>query len=269
VRLFLFFPALLAALACTAFAADNRLTSEEKKAGWQLLFDGYTFTHWRDPAKETPPGDSWAIENGTLTTRLNPRNEQDLISARSYGDFELQFDWKVAEVANTGLKYRLQRTVSLDPAGPGSFEAHVQREIDNPTGARVQEYTVAYEMQLIDDLRHPDAKKDENHVTGALYSMLAPVRKPAHPAGEWNTARLLVKGQHFEHWINGELALSGQLDDPAGLANLKKRWAEGPAVYDLLAHAKLNGQITLQHHGDRVWFRNLKIRDLKPEPLRF
>ncbi len=261
---------LLLTLAASAFAADNTLSPEEKKAGWVLLFDGHSYKNWRDPAKETPPGDSWAIEDGTLTTRLKPKVEQDLISAKSYGDFELMFDWKVSEGANTGVKYRLQRTVWLDPAvDKGPFEAKVQREIDNPTVARVQEYTVAFEMQLIDDLRHPDAKKDENHVTGALYSMLAPVKKPAHPAGEWNTGRLVVKGKHFEHWINGELALSGELDDPAGLANLKKRWANGPAVYDLLAHAKTSGQIMLQHHGDKVWFRNVKIRELKAHPLNF
>ncbi len=243
-------------LACTAFAADNQLTPGEKKEGWTLLFDGKTFKNWG------PPGDSWAIEDGTLTTRLKPKVEQDLLSAKTYGDFELQFDWKVSEGANTGLKYRLQRTVYLDPAAKGVFEAKVQREIEHPSGARGQEYTVAFEMQLIDDLRHPDAKKDENHVTGALYSMLAPVKKPAHPAGEWNSSRLVVKGTHFEHWINGELALGGSLDDPAGLENLKKRWAQGPAVYEILAHAKPVGQIMLQHHGDKVWFRNLKIREL-------
>jgi hypothetical protein len=251
------------ALACAAIAADNRLTSQEKKDGWVLLFDGQTFRNWG------PPGDSWAIEDGTLTTRLKPKVEQDLLSAKSYGDFELQFDWKVSEGANTGLKYRLQRTVYLDPAAKGPFEAKVQQEIEHPSGARGQEYTVAFEMQLIDDLRHPDAKKDENHVTGALYSMLAPVKKPAHLAGEWNTSRLVVKGTHFEHWINGELALSGSLDDPAGLANLKKRWAQGPAVYEMLAHAKLSGQIMLQHHGDKVWFRNLKIREFGAKPLNF
>ena len=243
--------------ASTGFAAENKLTPEEKKAGWKLLFDGYSFKHW------SKPGDSWAIEDGTLTTRLKPKVEEDLISAKSYGDFELQFDWRVAEGANTGLKYRLQRTVALNPSVKG-FEANVQHEIDSPSsGAKSQVYTVAFEMQLIDDLRHPDAKKDENHVTGALYSMLAPMKKTAHPAGQWNHSKLVLKGNHFEHWINGEMVLSGTLDDPKGLLNLKNRWAEGPAVYDLLAHARQTGQITLQHHGDRAWFRNVKIREMK------
>jgi hypothetical protein len=258
-------------LTLPAFAADNVLTSVEKKAGWQLLFDGKTFNHWKSP------GDSWAVEDGAITTRLNPRIEEDLISVKPFGDFELQFDWRVSEGANTGLKYRLQRTVFLDPDAPGEFEAKVQQEMQQPTllrddlppNRRGAEYTVAFEMQLIDDARHPDAKKDENRTTGALYSMLAPVRKPANPAGEWNHSRLVLKGKHFEHWINGELALAGSLDDPKGLENLKKRWASGPAVYDILSNPKPVGSIVLQHHGDAVWFRNLKIRETRGDGLNF
>jgi hypothetical protein len=248
--------AVVFALAASAFGADNSLSREEKKAGWKLLFDGHSFSGWQSGA------DSWAIENGTLATRLKPKIETDLISRKSYGDFELVFDWKVSEGANTGVKYRMQRAVWLDPSVK-NFEANVQHEIDQPSGAKAQVYPVAFEMQLIDDERHPDAKKDANHVTGALYSMLAPVKHSAHPAGEWNHSKLVVKGTHFEHWINGEMVLSGALDDPKGLENLKKRWENGPAVYEMLAHAKATGQITLQHHGDKVWFRNVKIRELK------
>jgi hypothetical protein len=249
--------ALALAAAASGIAQDNTLAPAERRAGWKLLFDGRTFNNWQRTK------DSWAIEDGTLTTKLKPTLQEDLISLKSWGDFQLEFDWRVSEGANTGVKYRLQRTVTLDASGPGPFESKVQSALDRPTGAGNQVYTVAFEMQLIDDLRHPDAKKDQNHVTGALYSMLAPVKHTAHPAGQWNHAKLTVRGQHFEHWINGELVLSGSLDDPAGLANLKTRWAEGPEVYDLLAHAKQTGQITLQHHGDKVWFRNLKIREWK------
>jgi hypothetical protein len=264
---------LLAAFSALALmAADNTLTSAETKDGWKLLFDGKTFNHWRDPSKETPPGDSWAIEDGCLSTRLKPHIEEDLISAEAYGDFELRFDWRVSEGANTGVKYRLQRTVFQDASKErkGPFESTVQQEIEQPVSSRAglaaeahgQEYTVAFEMQLIDDLRHPDAKKDANHVTGALYAMLPPVSHPARPAGEWNRSRLILKGRHFEHWINEEQVLSGSLDDPAGLANLRKRWEQGPAVYEMLAHARPTGRFSLQHHGDKVWFKNLKIKPM-------
>jgi hypothetical protein len=258
----------LSALALSA--ADNTLTPAEKKAGWKLLFDGKTFNNWRDPSKETPPGDSWAIEDDCLTTLKKPLREEDLITAKPYGDFELMFDWKVSEGGNTGLKYRIQRTVYEDATQNHPFEANIQRQIDNPTFLRANlkpdqhgtEYTVAFEMQLIDDLRHPDAKKGPDRSTGALYSMLPPAKHAAHPAGEWNQAKLVLKGKHFEHWINGELALSGSLDDPAALAGLKKRWENGPAVYEILAHAKTTGAFSLQHHGDKVWFKNLKIREM-------
>lgn len=262
--------ALLTLSALALGAADNTLTPEEKKDGFRLLFDGKTYKNFRDPSKETPAGDSWAIEDGCLTTLPKALRQEDLITAKAYGDFELRFSWKVSEGGNTGLKYRQQRTVYLDPAQmKGPFEANVQKQIDTPTveraklpaGAKGQEYTVAFEMQLIDDLRHPDAKKSEDRKTGALYSMMAPAKHPAHPAGEWNDARLILKGTHFEHWINGELVLSGTLDDPAGLANLKHRWENGPAVYEILAHEKLAGQFSLQHHGDKVWFKNLRIKE--------
>ncbi len=254
-------------------AADNTLTPAEAKAGWKLLFDGKTFNNWRDPGTETPPGDAWVIEDGCLSTKPRPKITEDLISAKSYKDFTIEFDWKVAEGANTGFKYRLQKTVFLNNTkaskGPGGFEGMLTREMANPSGTREtigpdekgQEYTISFEFQLIDDERHPDAKKDEAHKTGALYSMLPPKSHPAHKAGEWNHAKLVLKGKHVEHWINGEQVLSASLDDPAGLADLKKRWTNGMAVYDILANAKTEGRFSLQNHGDKVWFKNLKIKE--------
>lgn len=264
-------------LICAALngqAAGNQLTPAEKKAGWKLLFDGKSFENWRDPGTELPPGDSWAIEDGCLTTVPKPHIAEDLISAKTYGDFELAFEWRVSPGANTGVKYRIQRTVFHDSSKgeQGGFEATTEREMKSSTPDRASlaptshghEYTVAFEFQLIDDERHPDAKKDANHVTGALYSMLAPSKRPAHPAGEWNQGRLILKGNRVEHWINGEQVLSASLDDPEGLANLKTRWEKGPAVYEVLAHAKPTGPFSLQHHGDKVWFRNIKIKVLRP-----
>jgi hypothetical protein len=253
-------------------ASDNHLTPAEANTGWKLLFDGKTFQNWRDPSSETPPGDSWAIEDGCLTTVPHPHIEEDLISANSYGNFELDFDWRVSPGGNTGVKYRIQRTVFHDNSkgSRGPFEAMIEREMKSPESdraniapaAHAQEYTVAFEFQLIDDERHPDAKKDKNHVTGALYSMVAPSKQAARPAGEWNQSRLIVNGSHVEHWINGEQVLSASLDDAEGLANLRKRWAKGPAVYEELAHAKQTGRFSLQHHGDKVWFKNIRIKEL-------
>lgn len=243
--------------AFTVSAADNSLTPEEKRGGWKLLFDGKTFKNWKSG------GESWAIEDGCLVTRANPTVSQDLITKKAYRDFELQFEWKVSEGGNTGLKYRIQRALFVPSGYTGPFEAAVQRQMEHP-GPRVgkgQEYTIAYEMQLIDDERHPDAKRGDNHGTGSLYSMIAPtVGNVAHPAGHWNQARLVVKGNHFEHWINGRQVLSGSLDDPKGLSNLKDRWKNAPAVYEALAKPTTPAPFSLQHHGDKVWFRNIRVR---------
>jgi hypothetical protein len=262
----------LAAAATLAAAADNALTPAEAKAGWRLLFDGQTMRGWRDPAKKDPPGDSWAIQDGCLATRMKPRIAEDLITADSYGDFELTFDWRISPGGNTGVKYRIQDTVFVDntkiQAGPGGFEGMLGREMATRPSDRArlapeataQEYTVGFEMQLLDDARHPDAKRDARHVTGALYAMIAPTAAAARPAGEWNSGRILVRGSHFEHWINGVQVLEGRLDDPRVREGVTKRWGPAPAILKALAEPRPRGPICLQHHGDQVWFKNLKIR---------
>ncbi len=265
---------LLIAVAGAALAAGNALSPEEKKAGWVLLFDGVSMNGWRDPAAQTPPGDSWAIEDGCLTTRLRPRIAEDLISAESYGDFELVFDWRIAERGNTGVKYRIQHQVFVDNSkaqkGPGGFEGMIYREIANPVSERArmapdsrgQVYTVGFEMQLLDDAAHPDARNGPRFRTGALYGMLAPSATPAKAPGEWNSGRILARGDHIEHWINGVKVLDATLADAGVREGVEKRWGAYPPVAELLTRPQRQGPICLQHHGDRVWFRNLKIRRL-------
>lgn len=267
-------PILLAAACLTAYAAENTLTPAEKQAGFRLLFDGHSFAGWRDPAQENPPGEAWVIEGGCLKTTPKPAVTEDLISQESYSDFELKFDWRISERGNTGVKYRIQRTVFVDNTkvdrGTG-FEASLEHEVTTHNsdrskmapGATGQAYTVAYEFQLIDDAGYASAtKSDHVHDTGALYAMIPPRTQAAHAAGEWNTARLVVKGDHFEHWINGVMVLDGLLHSDEARAGTAKRWANAPAIRDILNNAKPSGPLSLQHHGAAVWFKNLKIRPL-------
>ena len=267
--------AALLILPALAFGADNVLTADEKKEGWVLLFDGTTLKGWRDPAKKNQPGTAWKIEDGALTTTHKPRIEEDLISQKSYGDFELKFDWRVSPGGNTGVKYRIQKEVFVDNTkkqeGAGAFEGLLGREMSNPKSSRKAMasdatgfvYTIAFEFQLIDDERHKDALKDTAHQTGALYSMIPAKTKAAKPAGEWNSSLVRLKGQQFEHWINGTKVLEGSLKDPAIAAGAEKRWGKyAPEVRDLLSNPKPTGPIALQHHGDAVWFRNIKIKAL-------
>jgi hypothetical protein len=266
---------LLVSASCLA-AEDNVLSAEEKKQGWVLLFDGKTMNNWNDPAKKNVPGNAWKVEDGTLSTNKSPKIEEDLVSAKSYGDFELKFDWKVSPGGNTGLKYRIQKEIFVDntrnPRAPGTFEQQMGRELTEgksdrtklAADAKGQVYTVAFEFQLIDDERHADAKRGPTRQTGALYAAIPARTKAAKPAGEWNTAMLKVQGQNFEHWVNGTKVLEGTLKDPAVREGAEKRWGQpAPAIRDMLVNPKPNGPFSLQHHGDPVWFKNIKIRELR------
>lgn len=242
-------------------------------ANWVALFDGKTFRNWQDPAKKNQPGDAWSIENGALKTNLKPRIEEDLLTAKQYGDFELEWEWRVSEGGNTGLKYRLQDAIFVDQTkaqpGPGGFEGMLGRELATrpsnranlAAGAKGFVYTVGFEYQLIDDQRHADARRGPDRRTGALYSMIPPAEGHAKPAGEWNRSRLVVRGDHVEHWLNGVKVLDASLRDPRVIAGAEKRWKDVPAVRKMLTNPKPRGYIGLQHHGDEVWFRNLRIRE--------
>lgn len=265
---------LIVAACLCARAADNTLTVEEKQQGFKLLFDGKSFDGWRNPADERPPGAAWVIEDGCLKTTPKPQITEDLISKQSYGDFELKFDWRISPRGNTGVKYRIQRVVFLDNSkadrGAG-FEASLEREVTAHVsdraklapGATGQEYTVSYEFQLIDDSGGNLAGLDGGvHDIGALYAMIPPRTKAQHSPLQWNTGRLVVKGDHFEHWINGVMVLDGSLHSEQAAAGTAKRWAKAPTIRNILTHATASGPVSLQHHGAAVWFKNLKIRPL-------
>lgn len=239
---------------------------------WRILFDGKTLNGIVDPWKLVPPGGSWVLDDGALQAVPGPHIAEDLVTDQEYGDFELEFEWKVSPGGNTGVKYRIQRILFVDAAktqaGPGGFEGMLGRELANPHSDRARlaptshgfEYTIGFECQLIDDERHPDARRDEAHKTGALYSFLPPTRRAAKSAGEWNTARIAVRGSAFEHWINGVRVLAGRLDDPAVKTGAAARWNAAPSIREMLTHPLPAGRISFQHHGDEVWFRAIRIR---------
>jgi hypothetical protein len=241
---------------------------------WVTLFDGKTLNGFVDPWKAVPPGGSWVLDAGALKVVPQARIAEDLVTAREYRDFELEFEWKVSPGGNTGVKYRIQSvffiTAENARVGPDGFEAMMGRQLANPNnnrarlpaGAKGFEPVIGFECQLIDDERHPDARRDEAHKTGALYSFLPPARRAAKPAGEWNTARIVVRGAAFEHWINGVQVLAGRLDDPAVKAGAAARWNPAPAIREMFTNPRPAGRISFQHHGDDVWFRAIRIRTL-------
>jgi hypothetical protein len=256
-----------AALTAVASAADNQLTPQEKAAGWKLMFDGKSFAGWEDPAKKSPAGDNYAVDDGCLKSLKRPKINEDLFTLETYTDFEMEFDWKISPGGNSGVKYRIQDRIMLAPGTPGQkFEDLVNLSLKNRRTDRPekgQEYVVGFEYQALDNDRHPDGKRGASHRTGALYDIFAPSSEPMRPVGEFNHSRLLVKGDHIEHWLNGVKVVDASLKDPQVRAASAKRWgADSPVTMMLADQPGKACQISLQNHGDEAWFKNLKIRRL-------
>jgi hypothetical protein len=214
----------------------NTLTAAEKKAGWTLLFDVKTLDGWRGYKRADATDSRWKAIDGTLAVvQDNGRDthgQRDLITKDTFEQFELSWDWKVAPGGNSGLKY------------------FILEDRDSAIG---------HEYQMIDDVRHADAKIGSHRQTAAFYDVLpAAADKPVKPAGEWNTSRVVVRGQTVEHWLNGKKVLQYELNSPALNAAIEKSKFKGIERFG----KRQNGHILLQDHGDEVWFRNIKIRRL-------
>lgn len=247
--------------------------------GWRPLFDGRSFAGWDDPGRRSPAGMSWKVEDGWLVSQPKPRIREDLMSLEEFGDFELEFEWRVDAGTNSGVKYRVQRNVFLDlskmPKGVESIQDQVAYEFARRVSdreaiaeaAKGKDYSIGFEFQLIDDARHPDSKEGGGkHATGALYDMVAPGAMPAKPAGEVNSARIVAKGVEVEHWINGVRVLAASLGSEAVRAGLEARWGARHPVYELLTGpARKRGRIAITHHGDRAAFRAIRVREFSPK----
>lgn len=251
-----------------AFAL-NTLTPEEKSAGWKLLFDGKSFAGWEDLSKKNPPSDSWTIEDGCLKATSRPKRRDDLLTTSKFDNFELTFEWKVAPRANSGVKYRIQDRFYIDERRK-DFRRFEDLAIDSITkratsrADATQEYIVGFEYQVIDDTGHKDAQRGSYYQAAALYDMIGISKQAAKPVGEFNQARIIVNGNHIEHWLNGEKILEGDLSADAIKARVAKRWTDHSPIYNALANQPRKATpIGLQNHGDTAWFRNIKIRKIR------
>lgn len=222
-------------------AADNTLSKEEVKDGWALLWDGKTTEGWRGAKLDAFPDHGWVVEDGVLKVLRSDGSEStnggDIITTRLYKNFILKVDFKITEGANSGIKYFVDPTLNK---GAGS--------------------AIGCEFQILDDLRHPDAKLGVkgNRTLGSLYDLIpAPEDKP-FDISTWNTAMVIVQDAHVEHWLNGVKLLEYERNN--------QEWNA------LVAYSKYKdwpnfgnyeeGYILLQDHGDEVWFKNIKIKEL-------
>jgi hypothetical protein len=199
---------------------------------WEILFGGKGPNKLRGYQMERFPSENWVVEGDALKTV--PGKAVDLITTEKYKDFELELEWKVAEGGNSGVMYNV-----VEGAGPS--------------------YTTGPEMQILDDARHPDGREPKT-TAGALYGMLAPnAKKKLNPAGQWNKSKIVIKGDLVEHWLNGEKIVEYKWGSEE-----MKRWIANSKFKDMpeFAKAKEGGHITIQHHGEEAWFRNIRIRRL-------
>ena len=212
---------------------NNPANAQPKiKNGWLSLFDGKTLTGWRQAQKDTFPDAGWSAQNGELSFAPAKDHGTDIITTRSFTNFELSVDFKVSEGGNSGIKYFLLPNTSL-----------------------------GCEFQIIDDSKHPDAKLgiDGNRKTGALYDLFpASADKPYKGAGVWNTARIVVKGNHVEHWLNGAKILEYE----RGSDTFKQAIAKSKFKTTAGFAEATSSPILLQAHGDKITFRNIKIKEL-------
>jgi len=218
----------------------NTLTPQEIKAGWKLLWDGKTTNGWRGADKSEFPAKGWTIHNGILTVNESgggeSRNGGDIITDKEYGDFELSLEFRLTKGANSGIKYFVKEGLNK---GVGS--------------------AIGLEYQLLDDKNHPDAKNGVggNRTLASLYDLIpAASNKPVNPTGQWNKATIICHGNHVEHWLNGVKVVTYDRGTQIFRALVQKSKYK---IYPNFGEAQ-KGHILLQDHGNKVSFRNIKIK---------
>jgi len=210
----------------------NALSDQERRDGWQLLFDGKTTAGWRKYRGKGMPG-RWKVEDGALV--MQPRAGKDggdIVTEGQYQNFELALEWKISPGGNSGLMYRVTEE------GGAPFE----------TGP---------EYQLLDNARHPDGRSPLTSAA-SCYALYAPSRDATRPVGQWNQTRVVVRGNHVEHWLNGEKVVQYEL----GSADWQKRVQASKFKNSPRFGKAPRGHIDLQDHGNEIAFRNIKVRPL-------
>ena len=213
------------------------------------LFNGRDLDGWMWSTAQNPPAPSWAAEDGTLRTTPGKGQQVYLLTRESFSDFDFSFEWNGEAGCNSGVKYRFQGywvkgALRQNPEGPDRIEP------------------VALEYQIADDESHPDALKDAKHSTAAVYEYWPALKTGPAKAGVWHSGRIVARGLHIEHWLDGRKVVDISLDSPEVQEAFRQSPRRGSSPV-LAKQERRSSPIALQFHDGTVRFRNLKIRRLQ------
>lgn len=232
---------MVALLAVSCGQSGSKQKETDNAENWIILFDGTSTDEWRGYNKEIFPESGWSVVDGALMVQGSGRGEAggggDIITKRKFRNFELSLEWKTSEGGNSGIFY-LAQEIPGEPI-----------------------WKSAPEMQILDNERHADANlgKDGNRQAGSLYDLIPAIPQNAKPVGEWNHAKITVYKGTVIHWQNGENVLEYHLwTEEWNKMVLESKFKD----YEWFLNTAEEGHIGLQDHGDDIWFRNVKIREL-------
>jgi hypothetical protein len=213
-----------------------------------VLFNGRNLDGWMWSIDPSPAPPSWAAENGTLRTTPGKGQEVYLLTRDAFTDFDLSFEWNGDPGCNSGIKYRFQGywvdgKLKTEPEGPGRIEP------------------VALEYQIADDEAHPDALGDAKHSTASVYEYWAPQKPGPAKANVWHSGRIVARGLHIEHWLDGQKVVDISLDSPDVQESFRQSSRKGSSPL-LAKQERRTSPIALQFHDGTVRFRNLLIHRL-------
>ncbi|MCR9065284.1 MAG: DUF1080 domain-containing protein [Cytophagales bacterium] len=229
--------AVISLMQCTS-ESNSEEQLEIAQNAWEVIFDGNSTKALRGYALDSFPNGVWFVEDGALIANPDSQN-RDLITRDRYKNFELDYEWAVDTAANSGVFFHVQEKEKME-SGNGNSPNWLEN----------------FEIQVLDDLHFNDTAAVRS--AGSLYDLIKPVNKELKPIGEFNKAKLIHKDGHVEHWLNGQKVLDFQIGSP----ELKEILATSKFKDNPDYHSDSEGHIMFQHHGQKVYYKNIRVREI-------